>query len=173
MARLSWSQQQVRDDFLQKMRDGRLEQAVESGSGLPNLAYTSTDFFALERATVFHDNWVFAGFAHELRQPGDMLPVEIAGQPVLLLRDGDGQIRAFHNVCRHRGARLVETRRNAKKIVCPNHAWSYGLRGQLIARPHFYGGDQHDVNQADCHRADLVPIRCHLWHDWIFIDLGG
>jgi choline monooxygenase len=167
------TQQRVRSDFLQQVGDGRLDKPVGEGSALPNLAYTCADFFQLEQQTVFHDNWVFAGFAHQLGQRSDMLPVEIAGQPVVLVQTGDNGIRAFHNVCRHRGARLVDERCNNRKFVCPNHAWSYSLEGKLVARPHFHGGERHDVNQDDCHRADLVAIRCVTWQDWVFVNLSG
>ena len=70
-------------------------------------------------------------------------------------------------------AEVVEAPRNAKKFVCPNHSWSYGLGGKLIARPHFHGGERHDVNRADCHRADLVEVHCATWHDWIFVNVSG
>ena len=173
MPSLSTQQQQVRADFLRQLADGRLDRPTDSGSGLPNLCYTSEDFYQLEQAVLFHDNWVFAGFAHQIAHKGDQLPVEIAGQPVVLVRDQDNQVRALHNVCRHRGARLVNEPRNAGKFVCPNHAWSYGLDGRLLARPHFHGGEKHDVNKAPCHRADLVSIRCEVWHDWIFVNLSG
>ena len=147
------------------MRDGRLDLPVDQASGLPNLAYTDEDFFRLEQQTLFHRSWVFAGFVHQFEKTGDMRPVEIGGQPVLLLRADDGCIRALHNVCSHRGACLVEAPKNAGKLVCPNHAWSYRLDGRLIARPHFHGGEKHDVNADECHRADLVEIRCITWHD--------
>ncbi|MCP4387546.1 MAG: aromatic ring-hydroxylating dioxygenase subunit alpha [Gammaproteobacteria bacterium] len=173
MTRFSAAQQQVRSDFLQQVGDGRLDKPTEEGSGLPNLSYTCPDFFRLEQLTVFRDNWVFAGFAHKLPRSGDMQPVEIAGQPLVLVRTADGRIRVFHNVCRHRGARLVTESRNSGKFVCPNHAWSYSLEGKLIARPHFHGGEQHDVNKSDCHRADLVEIRSVTWHDWVFVNIGG
>jgi phenylpropionate dioxygenase-like ring-hydroxylating dioxygenase large terminal subunit len=173
MKRLSASQQQVRSDFLQQVDDGRLDKAVGDGSALPNLAYTCADFFELEQQTVFRDNWVFAGFAHQLEKRGDMQPVEIAGQPLVLVQTGDSDIRAFHNACRHRGAKLVSECVNSKKFVCPNHAWSYSLAGKLIARPHFHGGERHDVNQGDSHRADLVEIRCVTWQDWIFVNISG
>ena len=164
---------QLQVDFLQQMRDGRLDRAVEDGSGLPNLAYTDPDFFRLEQQTVFYRNWVFAGFRHQFSAVGDMRPVEIAGQPIVLVLGEDQTVRALHNVCRHRGARLVNEPRNGKKFLCPNQSWSYGLDGRLIARPHFHGGEKHDVNRGDCHRADLAPVRCHTWHDWIFVDLSG
>jgi len=173
MPRLSAAQQQVQSDFLQQVHDGRLDKSVAEGSGLPNLAYTCPDFYQLEQQTLFRDNWVFAGFAHQLTRVGDMMPVEVAGQPVVLVMTGDAGILAFHNVCRHRGAKLVTEARNRKKFVCPNHAWSYSLCGKLIARPHFLGGEQHDVNQSECHRADLVEVRCITWHDWVFVNLSG
>jgi choline monooxygenase len=173
MKRLSAVQQQVRSDFLQQVDDGRLDKAVGEGSALPNLAYTCADFFELEQQTVFRDNWVFAGFAHQLVKSGDMQPVEIAGQPLVLVQTGGDGIRAFHNACRHRGAKLVSECSNNKKFVCPNHAWSYSLAGKLIARPHFHGGEQHDINQGNCHRADLVEIRCVTWQDWIFVNISG
>ena len=173
MSRLSAAQQQVRQTFLQRIDDGRLSKSVAEGSGLPNLAYTSDDFYRLEQQTVFYKNWVFAEFAHRLERIGDMLPVEIAGQPIVLVLGEDHVIRAFHNVCPHRGARLVSECRNSRKFVCPNHSWSYSLAGQLIARPHFHGGEQHDVNRDSCHRANLVEIRCVTWHDWVFVNLSG
>lgn len=173
MSRLTAAQQQVRREFLQQVQDGRLDKPVAEASGLPNLAYTCPDFFALEQQTVFRNNWVFAGFMHQFGKAGDMQPVEVAGQPVVLVLAEDHGIRAFHNVCRHRGAQLVTEPRNSKKFICPNHAWSYSLSGQLIARPHFHGGEQHDVNALDCHRADLVEVRCVTWHDWIFVNLEG
>jgi choline monooxygenase len=173
MSRLTSAEQQLQAELLQQLEDGRLDKPTAEGSALPNLAYTSADFFALEQQTVFRNNWVFAGFAHDFREVGDMRPVEIAGQPVVLAMSAPGVIRAFHNACRHRGAKLVTECGRHGKFVCANHSWSYGLDGRLIARPHFYGGEQHDVNRETCHRANLVEIRSVTWHDWIFIDLGG
>lgn len=165
--------QQVREDFLARVADGRLEAPVADGSGLPNLCYTCADFHALEQRTLFRDNWVFAGFAHELPSAGDMRPVELAGQPLVLVRDDGGSIRVLHNVCSHRGAQLVAEPKRAKLFVCPNHSWSYSLAGRLVNRPHFHGGDRHDANRGDCHPADLREVHSAVWHDWIFVDLGG
>jgi choline monooxygenase len=171
--RLTLYQKQARTEFLRQIDDGRLDKPVAEGSGLPNLAYTCANYYALEQQTVFRNNWVFAGFAHRLQSPGDMLPVEVAGQPVVLVKDDQNNIRAFHNVCRHRGAVIVGECKNSRKFVCPNHAWSYGLDGKLIARPHFHGGEKHDVNKAECHQADLRVIACETWFDWIFVNLSG
>ena len=170
---LTTSQQQVRDEFLAQIDDGRLDKPVAEGSGLPNLAYTYADYYVLEQQTVFRNNWVFAGFAHQLQDVGDMLPVEIAGQPLVLVKDENNEIRAFHNVCRHRGAKLVTEGKNSRKFICPNHSWSYSLEGKLIARPHFYGGEKHDVNKQNCHPADLQAVACETWFDWVFVNISG
>jgi choline monooxygenase len=173
MPSLTAAELQIKTEFLDLVGDGRLEKPVAEGSGLPNLCYTRSEFYRLEQQTVFRNNWVFAAFAHQIEQVGDMHPVEVAGQPVVLVKSDKDEIRAFHNVCRHRGAKLVNDNRNRKKIVCPNHSWSYDLSGKLIARPHFHGGEKHDVNQSECHRADLVAVRSVTWHDWVFINLSG
>ena len=76
--------------------------------GLPPEAYTSGDFFALENDRLFRNSWVFAAFAHELAKPGDATPVTVAGRPVLIVRNRAGELKAFHNVCRHRCLQLVD-----------------------------------------------------------------
>ena len=76
--------------------------------GLPAAAYTSEAVFQLENERIFAGSWVFAGLAHELARPGDVVPVTVAGRPVLLVRDADLEVRAFHNVCRHRCLKLVD-----------------------------------------------------------------
>ncbi len=161
-------------DFFDEEQLARLHGPTETGSALPNAAYTSEAFHRLEQDTVFRKSWVFAAFHHQLKNPGDRYPVDIAGRPVVVVCGEDGKIRAFHNVCRHRGAKLVnEPQSSCKPLVCPNHSWSYSLEGKLLARPHFYGGGKHDHNRETCHRADLREIRCDTWHDWIFVNLDG
>ena len=146
---------------------------IES-SVLPNQAYTDPDFFRLEQERVFKNTWVFAAFAHKISNPGDLLPVQVAGQPIVLVRGDDSKIRAFHNVCRHRGAKLVDVESaGCRTIVCPNHSWSYSLSGKLLARPHFFGGDKHDVHPDGHPDVGLVAVRCDVWYDWIFVNLDG
>ena len=142
--------------------------------GLPPAAYTDAGFFALENARLFQRHWVFAGFAHEFERAGDVRPVSVGGRPVLLVRDREGEIKAFHNVCRHRSAILVEAAGNVGPVItCPYHAWAYGLDGALRAAPHF-GGPEADAPagfEASAH--GLVPIPCARWHDWVFVKLAG
>ena len=82
--------------------------------GLPFTAYTSNDFFELEARQLFAKNWTFVGFAHDLADVGDVIPVHVAEQPLFLVRSAENQIRAFHNVCRHRNLKLVDEPQNCK-----------------------------------------------------------
>ncbi len=152
----------------------RIEAGETAGMTLPNAAYTSEAFLTLEHDRCFARGWMLAGLAHRIPGPGDAEPVEVAGRPVLLLRDKAGAVRAFHNVCRHRGAKLVaEPQQGAVLLTCPNHAWAYDLEGNLRSRPHFRGGGQHERITEPCHAASLKPVRCAVWHDWIFVNLEG
>ncbi len=151
-----------------------LARPTESSTGLPNGAYTDAEFLSAENESLFRNTWVFAGFAHELASAGDVHPCTVAGQPVFLVRDSNKHVRAFNNVCSHRGAQLVvEKRSGVNNIVCPNHSWTYSLEGQLRVRPHFFGGEKHERIADECHEASLEPLRCAVWHDWIFVNVSG
>ena len=143
--------------------------------GLPGAAYTSEAFLALENERIFADSWVFAGFAHEIPGAGDVTPTTVAGQPVLLVRDAERRIRAFHNVCRHRNLKLVDTSGNVGRAIrCPYHSWTYGLDGALHIAPYF-GGREPRAAPAGFDRArhGLLPVRSVTWHDWVFVNLNG
>ncbi len=143
-------------------------------SGLPAYAYSSDDYWQQEQRTLFSHSWVFVGFAHEISNPGDVLPVEIAGKPVFLIRDRDGGISAYHNVCRHRCLKLIDEKTNVgPRIRCPYHSWVYGLDGALKSTPFFGGPDKHTPQGFDPSRFSLVAVNCEVWFDWIFINLSN
>ncbi len=144
-------------------------------TGLPSTAYTSEEFFALEKAKLFHDSWVFVGFAHELDKPGDAIPVSVAGRPLLLVRNDACEIKAFHNVCRHRCLKLVDEPCNVGRVLrCPYHSWTYSLDGELKLTPYFGGREPRQVPEGfDRKSRGLVPVRIAVWHDWMFVNLCG
>ncbi|MBN36542.1 MAG: hypothetical protein CMM46_17540 [Rhodospirillaceae bacterium] len=145
---------------------------IEEARGLPNDAFTSQAYFDLERKTLFARTWVFAGLASDMPDPGDVRPVDVAGRPIILTHGRAEEINAFHNVCPHRGARLVvENLDGSAMMTCPYHAWTYAMDGKLKARPHFHKPDCHDNRGDD--NVSLFPVRCEVWHDWIFINLDG
>ncbi len=147
---------------------------IEAASGLPNAAYTDPAWFELERETIFATNWTFVAAEAELAGTGALHPVHAAGMPLLLVRDGDGSIRGFHNVCRHRGAELVESACRSSAIMCPYHKWSYGLDGSLRNRPHFLGPNRHGVVAgAGGPELDLAPVRTAVWNGCVFVNPSG
>ena len=143
-------------------------------NGLPAMAYTDEEFWIKECETVFTDNWVFVGFVHELKNLGDVLPISVAGKPILLVKNRNGKIVAFHNVCRHRCLKLVDLNKNVGKMIrCPYHAWAYDLDGKLLASPHFGGTNQHQPKEFNSNDFGLKPIKVAIWYDWIFVNLSG
>jgi Rieske 2Fe-2S family protein len=133
---------------------------------LPGTVYTAPAVLRLEQAGIFASYWLCAGRAADLPAAGDYLLQDVAGNSVLIVRGGDGVIRAFYNVCRHRGSRLLDEPRGhgLARILCPYHAWSYRLDGSVQHAPQM---------DADFRNQDfgLVPVRCELWHGFVFVSL--
>ena len=140
--------------------------------GLSAEAYTCSQYLDRERQTVFSQYWICVGLASNLPSPGDVYPTSVAGMPIVLVRDrnhpkqtGTPPLRAFHNVCRHRGLQLVDKPCNVNgRIQCPYHSWTYKLDGTLKGTPHFGGYHQDSYSGFDRDRKGLVPIRCELDH---------
>ena len=142
--------------------------------GLSAKSYTDEIFWKKECNTALSNGWLFVGFVHELKKPGDVIPLFIAEKPILLVKNNNNKITAFHNVCSHRCLKLVDEKKNVGKIIrCPYHSWSYDLEGKLKAAPHVGGTDQHQPKGFNFLDHGLKPIRIYIWHDWIFINFNG
>ena len=154
-----------------------LSKETGEARGLPNQAFTTESFLALEQDRLFPRCWTFAGRASAIPNAGDSEIVEVAGQPLILTRGDDNQIRVFQNVCPHRGARIMPASVTGRRtITCPYHGWSFQLDGSLAGRPHFDGPGCHDNAIKDCQRKDspgLFDVRSAQWFDWIFVNLDG
>jgi len=110
---------------------------VNEATTLPGAVYHDESFARLEQERLWAASWVGACELSDLANPGDVMPVTIAGSPIILAND-KGTIRAFHNVCRHRGAQLVSEKcTNRRTILCPYHRWGYALDGRLVGTPAF------------------------------------
>ena len=138
----------------------------ERARAIPTSAYTSEAMLQAELDRVFRREWICVGRADQLATPGDYLTYDIAGQPVLVLRDHDGALRAMSNVCLHRMSTLMQGQGNARTIVCPYHGWTYSLDGRLRGAPGM------GLNQG-FRRGDycLPAIRCAEWLGWIMVTL--
>lgn len=105
-----------------------------AGHSLPQGFYNSAAAFEFDLAAIFGTSWLFVGFEAEIRRPGDYLSFLVGRWPVIVVHGRDGEIRAFHNSCRHRGSILCKPGQgSAARIVCPYHSWTYGLDGRLLA----------------------------------------
>lgn len=143
-------------------------------SGLGPEAYTCQSAFEDEVRRIFAPAWRHVAFTHELASPGDVLPLELAGMPIVLVRDHLGAIRCFHNVCRHRGTLLVpEPCAGRAVITCRYHGWAYGLDGGLRSTPYFGGGRDELPDGFAKSEHSLIPVACAVWHGWIFVNLDG
>ena len=107
----------------------------EEAHAMPTSVYTSEEFLERELSDVFSKDWFCVGRASALENVGDYLTLELANQPIIVLRDKDGALKAMSNVCLHRMSTLLEGQGNARSIVCPYHAWTYNLDGTLRGAP--------------------------------------
>jgi len=141
-------------------------------SKLDGRAYVSQETFESERQNLLRRHWIVAGLLHEL-PPGGVVPSTVAGQPILIARDRDGTVRAFHNICRHRGTLLIDKpQADLRRIVCPYHAWCYELDGKLAATPNFMAIGDRGLPEGASRNLGLLPVRTAVWYDWVFVALG-
>jgi carnitine monooxygenase subunit len=135
-------------------------------SGLPGWTYHSTAMFALERDALFLTHWQVAGHVSDVRGPGDWIAFDLMGERAVVMRGQDGVLRAFHNLCRHRGARVVDGGHGQCKgaMVCPFHGWVYNLDGTLRgpARPETFGA-------MDRSQFGLKPVEMQIFHGFVFL----
>jgi Rieske 2Fe-2S family protein len=107
------------------------------GHMLPAGLYTRDDAFEADMEVIFHRHWIAVGVEADVPEPGDVCAVDVGRSSIAILRDEDGGVRAYHNVCSHRGARLLDAGRGTVgRLVCPYHQWTYELTGELIDAPH-------------------------------------
>jgi phenylpropionate dioxygenase-like ring-hydroxylating dioxygenase large terminal subunit len=138
---------------------------------LPAWTYLDPEFQALERERVFLPSWQVICHVAEIPEPGDYQCLDFSGEPLFAIRGADRVVRAFHNVCRHRAARLVDGHRGrcARRIVCPYHAWSYDLDGRLAS----VGGDRGAFPGLDLARESLVAVETEIYAGFVFVRLRG
>jgi len=136
---------------------------------LPQRYFISADIFAGEQERIFAAQWLCAGHQGQITKPGEYFLQNIIGESVIILRDQAGQVRAFFNVCRHRGTRLCEetSGRFHETLQCPYHAWTYALDGRLVGAPHM---DKVEGFEKGDH--SLNPVALGLWEGFIFLNFA-
>lgn len=161
-------------DLLGREALAALYRPAASAQGLPAAAYTSEEFFRLERERLFPRHWMGIGFASDVPNPGDAWPVTAAGWPLVMVRGRDGRLRVFHNICPHRGMSPIgEPCKNLTTIRCPWHSWTYDLDGSLIAQPNIGGVGVNQVEGFDRAALGLREVRSDVFLDTVFVNLDG
>lgn len=147
---------------------------IESARGLPNSHYTDPATIAEENEAVLRRTWAGLAVGADVPEPSDCKPIEFLGQPLLLVRDKDGTLRVFENICRHRGMILVEEPRKIEGAIrCPYHSWCYSKDGRLVSTPHVGGPGQNSHPKMNRSDLGLIEVRSHVWRDVVFVNLSG
>ena len=137
---------------------------------LPRAAYVDNAVLDWERKHLFGAGWICAGRVAAVAKPETQIAIKVGNRGILLVRDEAGDLRAFENICRHRGHELLACGSHADnaKIVCPYHAWTYDLNGCL-----FHARDTDDIKNAVYDELGLIPIRSVEWGGWVFVNFSG
>src|SRR6266513_4760439 len=135
---------------------------------LPQQYFVSDEISRREQEQIFSKQWILVGHQSQIVRNSDYFVAEVNSESLIVIRDKNGRIRGFFNVCRHRGTRLKEDAcGHASAIQCPYHAWTYGLDGRLIGAPHM-----DEVPGFDKAEYSLQPVYLGLWEGFIFVNLG-
>ena len=136
---------------------------------LPAWIYADPEYFAVEAARVMRPSWQIVCHLNDIPAAGDWRTLEFLGESIVVIRGDDQVVRAFTNVCRHRGSRLLDGAAGcAKRLICPYHAWTYGLDGKLTGVP--LKGTYPGLDLAD---NGLTPVALEIWHGFVFVRLTG
>ena len=147
---------------------------IAESHGLPNECYTNQEYTKIERKKLFEDKWVVVGVASSVPNKGDAKPFKLLDLPIIILRDKKNKIRVFHNVCSHRGYKILQKPCNVKNTIrCPYHSWAYNTDGKLIATPHIGGMNKHSVKDFSKTTSGLKEIKSAVWLDLIMININN
>ncbi|HEY6247147.1 MAG TPA: aromatic ring-hydroxylating dioxygenase subunit alpha [Pyrinomonadaceae bacterium] len=157
-------------DDLQRIIDSyNPNSSLDRAYTIPASWYVNEHLYDLELRTVFTDNWHLAGRRDQLQKPGQYVTADVGTEPIVLVRDGDGVLRAFFNVCRHHAAAVMtEPEGVAPHLRCPYHGWTYSLAGELKGTPDFAG-----VCEFERENNGLVPVEVSEWENWVFVNLSS
>lgn len=143
---------------------------IDEATSLPSWLYTDAEFFEVEKETIFRPSWQVVCHLSDVPDPGDFHTFDFIGEMIVVVRGDDGAVRAFHNVCRHRAARLVDGPAGncGQRLICPYHAWNYDLQGRLAGVP-----QRKTFGDLDVDAHGLVPVELEVFFGFIFVRLAS
>ena len=151
-----------------------VNKSIETANGLPNECYISEDYLTYEKKRIFCDKWTVVGVGSSIPNPGDAKPYNLLGIPLIIIRGKDMKIRVFHNVCSHRGFKLLDEPCILKNVIrCPYHSWSYDFEGNLVATPHIGGLNKHHSKEFDKSKSNLKKVKTKVWMDIVFVNINA
>jgi choline monooxygenase len=151
-----------------------VNQPIEKAHGLPNECYTSSNYLEIEREKIFKDKWTVIGVGSSVPKSGDAIPYNLLGIPLIILRDNESRIRVYHNVCSHRGFKLLDKPCSLRNVLrCPYHSWAYDFEGKLVATPHIGGLNIHTSDKFDKSKSNLKEVKSKIWMDIIFVNINN
>ncbi len=161
-------------DILDPNKIEVVKNPIEKAHGLPNECYLNNVYLEFEKEKIFKNNWTMIGVASSVPNPGDAKPFNLLGIPILIVRNKENEVKVFHNVCSHRGFKLVDQECKLKNVIrCPYHSWSYDFNGKLTVTPHIGGLGKHEVEGFDKNKSNLKEIKSNIWMDLIFININS
>jgi len=150
-----------------------LRSLINSDVGFPGEWFTNEHFFDIERERLLKRSWLCIGLSSDVPKHGCIHPVDTLNVPLVMVRDSS-TLRVFHNVCSHRGSRLVNEPCSGRvRLVCPYHGWTYSLDGALKKSPHVAGASIHEHSGWNTQLLGLVPVRSAEWGGHVFVDLSS
>ena len=151
---------------------GGITPRTKARASLDKHRYTDTSVAAAEWDAIWTRCWLFAGLVSDLPDPGDYFVYELARESIVVIRDANGEIGAFYNVCQHRGNRLFTNESGSvRQVACPYHGWRYGLDGELVEVP---DADRFCPSVEKSERS-LQPVKLEIWAGtvWVNMDAGA
>ncbi len=160
--------------IIEKKKLEDVKKTISKAHGLPNECYTNKEYTLIERKKLFEDKWTVIGTASTLPKVGDIKPFDLLGLPLFIVRNKKNKIKVFHNVCSHRGVKLVDKPGNIRNVIrCPYHSWSYTADGELVATPHIGGMNKHQSSKFDKSKSNLKEIKSYVWLDLIIVNISN
>jgi phenylpropionate dioxygenase-like ring-hydroxylating dioxygenase large terminal subunit len=160
------TEREIENSYLTPGEVEEVMKPVEQASVMPLLIYSNRAYFEREVEFVLRKGWHAIAHVSQLQETGAFVTGDIAGEPIMIIRDKEGSIRALSNVCRHRGAQLLSDCGVAKAIICPYHTWAYNLNGTLRGAPHM-----NKIDNFDRKSIALPAFRSEIWNGFVFVNL--
>ena len=152
---------------MRNLRFDGTQRPIEMASHAPGQIYSSEEVLGLEKRNIFMKEWLPVARVEEVENPGDYFATRIVGEPVLLSRNAEREVKAFANVCLHRGVEIASGTGNVKNFSCPYHAWTYDLDGNLLS-----ASFMRDSKEFDPKSCRLKELHVGVWAGWVFVNLS-